>query len=136
MRSVKDMYAGKAKCLLVFLPGAGDRAERFAQEGFIEAVRARGLSVDIVSADATLGYYTRFTIAERLEADVIHSAGYAETWLVGVSLGGAGSLTYAQHHSEQVSGVLAVRQSLFTELNSTGRLCGRSPRTEPRQSPA
>ena len=55
MRSVKDVYVGKAKCLLVLLPGVGDHAERFAQEGFLEAVRARGLSVDIVSAEPSHG---------------------------------------------------------------------------------
>lgn len=127
MRSVKDAYRGKAKCLLVFLPGAGDHAERFAQEGFLEAVRARGLSVDIVSAEATLGYYTRFTITERLEADVINSAGYAETWLVGVSLGGAGSLTYAQRRPGQVTGVLALSPwlgsaDLIREIHDAGGL--------------
>ena len=46
--------AGKAKCLLVLLPGARDRAETFREEHFIEDIRASGLSVDVVAADATL----------------------------------------------------------------------------------
>ncbi len=112
MASVKDSHAaGKAKCLLVFLPGAGDRAESFLRQKFVESVRAGKFSVDLVSADATMGYYARGIVAERLETDVLgpaQAAGYQETWLVGASMGGFGSLFYAHQRPGQVQGVLAL----------------------------
>src|SRR4051812_12142364 len=48
---------GKAKCLLVLFPGARDRATTFRDEGFIDLIQKSGLSVDVVAADATMGYY-------------------------------------------------------------------------------
>jgi pimeloyl-ACP methyl ester carboxylesterase len=100
-----------ASCLFVFLPGMGDRAETFEQRGFVEALRARELSIDIRSADATFGYYTRGTFLERLATDVIAPAkqrGYKEIWLVGPSMGGFGSLFYSRAHADEITGVLAI----------------------------
>ena len=111
MASLKDAHPGRAKCLLVFLPGAGDHADAFSQEQLVQAVRAKPLSVDIVSADATLGYYLRGVLAERLDADVVspaRAAGAQETWVAGMSMGGFGSLFYAQQRPGQVQGVLAM----------------------------
>src|SRR5215467_129659 len=70
-----------AKCLIVFLPGMGDDAEDFQKNGFVEEVRRHGLSVDIVAANATIGYYSRGIFAERLSTDVIaprRSRGYQQ----------------------------------------------------------
>ncbi len=102
--------AGKAKCLLVLLPGARDRAETFREEHFIEDIRASGLSVDVVAADATLGYYFERIAAARLEADVIgpaRSKGYAQVWLLGISMGGYGTFHFTQQFPEHVDGIAA-----------------------------
>src|SRR6185295_10502248 len=66
--------AGPAKCLFVFLPGMGDRAESFEQHGFIQELRAHSLSADVRATDATFGYYMRGTVLDRLSADVIEPA--------------------------------------------------------------
>jgi pimeloyl-ACP methyl ester carboxylesterase len=103
--------ASPAKCLFVFLPGRGDRAETFEQRGFVEALRKRPLSIDVRSADATFGYYTRGTFVERLSTDVIAPAkprGYEEIWLVGPSMGGFGSLYYSRSHTDEITGALAI----------------------------
>jgi pimeloyl-ACP methyl ester carboxylesterase len=100
-----------AKCLFVFLPGRGDRAETFEQRGFVDALRRRSLSIDVRSADATFGYYTRGTFVERLATDVIAPAKarrYEEIWLVGPSMGGFGSLFYSRSHADEITGVLAI----------------------------
>jgi pimeloyl-ACP methyl ester carboxylesterase len=66
----------------------------------------------MVSADASMGYYTRGIFAERLWRDVVRRRalrGYREVWLVGPSLGGFGSLLYArQRPAGEVTGVLAL----------------------------
>jgi pimeloyl-ACP methyl ester carboxylesterase len=101
----------RATCLFVFLPGMGDRAGTFEHRGFVEAVRSRPLSIDIRSADATFGYYTRGTFLERFATDVIAPArqrGYKEIWLVGPSMGGFGSLFYSRAHADEITGALAI----------------------------
>ncbi|HYD42502.1 MAG TPA: alpha/beta hydrolase [Anaeromyxobacter sp.] len=121
---------GPAKCLFVFLPGMGDEAKTFFDERFVALTRERGLSVDLIAADATLGYHTSGTFAERLEADVLGPArqkGYARTWLIGPSMGGFGSLFYASQRPGEVDGVLALApylgdRELIEEIEQAGGL--------------
>lgn len=103
--------AGRHNTLLVFLPGIEDGAGDFAREGFVAEVRRRGLPVDMVSVDAHFGYYMSRTLVKRLRADVIDPArrrGYDHIWLVGISLGGLGSLLYSREFPEDVQGVIAL----------------------------
>jgi pimeloyl-ACP methyl ester carboxylesterase len=100
-----------AKCLVVFLPGMGDDAAMFQANGFVDEFRSRGLSVDLVAANATIGYYSRGVFADRLSADVIgprRGRGYQQTWLIGPSMGGFGTLFYSHEHLDDVTGVLAL----------------------------
>lgn len=100
-----------ARCLVVFLPGLGDDAEDFERHGFVAEVRGRSLSVDILAAQATLGYYGRGTFLERLRADVVTPArarGYEQVWLIGMSMGGMGTIFYSRAHAADVTGVLAL----------------------------
>ncbi len=119
-----------AKCLFVFLPGMGDRAETFEKRGFVEALRQRNLSADVRAADATFGYYMKGTFLERLASDVITPAkarGYQEIWLVGPSMGGFGSLFYARAHTPDITGVLAIapflgEREVIEEITAAGGL--------------
>jgi pimeloyl-ACP methyl ester carboxylesterase len=100
-----------SKCLVVFLPGFGDDEHSFVDHGFVDALRSRGLSVDAVSAGATYGYYSRRTVLARLEQDVLmpeRAKGYQQIWVVGVSMGGLGSLLLAQDRDkhQDLTGVL------------------------------
>jgi pimeloyl-ACP methyl ester carboxylesterase len=119
-----------AKCLFVLLPGAGDHAERFRDQGFVEDLQNSNLSIDIRAADATMGYYMKGTLLDRLETDVITPAkahGYEEIWFVGPSMGGLGSLLYSRAHSAEVTGVLAIApflgdKDLIEEIAAAGGL--------------
>ncbi len=119
-----------AKCLFVLLPGAGDHAQRFRKQGFVEDLQNTNLSIDIRAVDATMGYYMKGTLLDRLEADVVTPAkarGYQEIWLVGPSMGGLGSLLYSRMHSAEVTGVLAIApflgdQDLIEEIAAAGGL--------------
>lgn len=131
MTALRDeLPGGGAKCLVVFLPGAGDSAADFERHGFVGALREKGLSVDIVSAQATLGYYVKGGVLERLSADVIGPArakGYQQTWLMGVSMGGMGTLIYSRAHPDEVHGVLALapylgERELIEEIQAAGGL--------------
>ena len=106
MRTIRDAYAGpRARTLVVFLPGRSDRPEEFVRERFAAEVRARSLPVDLVFADATLGYYVDRTVLTRLHDDVLAGArarGYDRVVLAGISLGGLGAVLYAHAHPEEV----------------------------------
>lgn len=135
----------RAACLMVFLPGGGDSAESFARNGFVKDVLATHYSIDMVSANATMGYYTRGIFAERLWRDVVRRRqlrGYREVWLVGPSLGGFGTLLYArQRPAGEVTGVLALApylgndSDLFHAIERAGGLAHwQAPaREEPRE---
>jgi pimeloyl-ACP methyl ester carboxylesterase len=138
MRSVEyPSPQGHAKCLVVFLPGMGDDAEDFEKNGFIDEVRRRKLSIDMVAAQATIGYYSRGTFVERLSADVVgprQSRGYAQTWLVGPSMGGFGTLFYSRQRGGDVTGVLALApylgdDDLIKEIHDAGGLKKWTPPT-------
>lgn len=94
--------------LFVFLPGVRGGPQDYVQRGFIDAVRSRGLPIDMIAADAHLGYYALGNLVERLNADVVRPAqqqGYEHIWLVGISLGALGSLIYAMEHPADVQGL-------------------------------
>lgn len=125
---------GPARCLMVLLPGGGDKMEKFAEEGFVAAIRASGLSVTVVSADATVGYYARGILGERLERDVMAPSrpGHEHVWLLGVSMGGLGTVHYTQQYPEHVDGILALapylgRHRLVNEIRDAGGLARWSP---------
>lgn len=135
----------RAKCLMVFLPGGGDSAESFAEQGFVADVAATRYSIDMVAADATMGFYTRGIFSERLSRDVVRRRvlrGYKELWVVGPSLGGFGSLLYArQRPVGEVTGVFALAPFLGTDgelFDSIKRAGGLAhwqapPKTEPNE---
>ncbi len=120
----------RAKCLVVFLPGMGDEAKDFDREGFVAEVKKSDLSVDMVAANATFGYYVRGIFPERLATDVIGPArdrGYEQLWLIGVSMGGMGTVYYARSHAADVTGVLALapylgKREVIDEIHDQGGL--------------
>jgi len=102
--------------LIVFLQGLGGTTNCFISghacfesQGFVEAVRSRGLPYDMAAPNTHFGYYNSRTLEERLRADVIlpaKASGYKKIWLVGVSMGGLGSALYFKQHTPDIAGVL------------------------------
>jgi len=117
MKAEKQLAEPPAKCLVVFLPGVADRAGTFAAEGFVEALKERGLSIDTVAADATVGYYLRGIEAPLIERDVVGpvARGYDQVWMVGVSMGGFGALHYAASFPGRLDGVVVFAPHLGEE---------------------
>lgn len=116
--------------LLVMLPGAYSRPDEFLHEGFVRAVHERGVLADVLLVDAHVGYYAEKSIVERLHADVIEPAlaqGYAHIWLVGISIGGFGSLIYSEARPQGISGVVTIgpylgKPRLIDEIAAQGGL--------------
>jgi pimeloyl-ACP methyl ester carboxylesterase len=108
---------GAERIALVMLPGAGDRAADLVGHGFVQALRDRALPVDALVVDAHSDYYLEQTVVARLEGDVIgpaRASGYRRVWLMGISLGGLGALSYAREHGSLVEGLVLLAPFLGT----------------------
>ncbi|MCH8250648.1 MAG: alpha/beta fold hydrolase [Proteobacteria bacterium] len=118
----------KGKSLIVMLPGRGDRAESFRTAGFLDT--AADHAFDVIAVDAHLGYYKERNLIPRLHNDVILSAkkdGYEKIWLLGISMGGFGSLLYAEQHPGLVDGIILLAPylgdpGLASEIVASGGL--------------
>jgi pimeloyl-ACP methyl ester carboxylesterase len=96
--------------LIVFIRALYGNHKTFEKEGFVAMVRAKGLRYDMVAPNAHMAYYYGRTLDKRLKEDVIEparAAGYTNIWLVGVSLGGLGSLMYLLKYPED-SGITGI----------------------------
>ena len=142
MDTISDVSPGAAagrRALLVLLPGAYDGPQEFVANGFVSAVRERGLALDVVAVDSHLGYFTGQTIIERLQHDVIEPArarGYGAVWLAGISLGGYGSLLYAREHAAEIDGIIVLApflgtRGLVAEIERAGGLAAWQPEPFP-----
>ena len=128
-----DACSTRAPVLLVLLPGAHMAPEELQREGFVHAVRQRGLAVDMMLVDSHLGYVYDGSLFERLYHDVLapaHAQGWHRIWLAGISLGAYAAMGCAMRHPSLVEGVLAIapyvgRQGLVQEI-AAARAQGRS----------
>jgi pimeloyl-ACP methyl ester carboxylesterase len=102
---------GRPTTLVVMLPGAYSRPGEFVDEGFVDALRRRGIAADVWVADAHIGYVLDKSLFVRLRDDVIRPAraqGYRQVWLLGISLGGFAALGAARLYEAEVGGVVAL----------------------------
>ncbi len=103
--------------LLVMLPGAKASAQDFIEHGFVREIRERNLPLDVVAVDADLGLYLERAFTAQLAQHIIEPALAKNTrriWLMGISLGGGGALTYAREHPAQIDGVIVLAPFLAT----------------------
>jgi pimeloyl-ACP methyl ester carboxylesterase len=115
--SIHDPYGDKkSRSVVIMLPGRGDRASSFEKYGFEQAGRQHGF--DTIAVDAHVGYYIQRNLIPRLHEDVVlqaKQAGYERIWLLGISMGGLGSLLYASSHPDLVDGVILLAPFLGEE---------------------
>lgn len=125
----------KVDTLLVMLPGAYDKPDDFIRHGFVDAVRERHIAADIALVDASVAYYRNGDIVARLDTDVIAPArarGIRHVWFAGISIGGIGSLIYANEKRGVVDGLLLMapylgERSIAAEIAASGGLAAWSP---------
>lgn len=102
---------------VVMLPGAGDRAQDLVEHGFVRALRDRGIAAGALAVDARFDDYLESSVVEQLEEGVIGPArrgGCLDLWILGISLGGYGALSYARTHPGSVAGVVLLAPFLGT----------------------
>ncbi len=120
----------RSPALMILMAGAGDRYDAFEKYGYIETARNAGFDADILAVDAHYDHFTDLTVRERLHQDVVLPAkarGYKCIWMGGISLGGCGSLIYAQKYTDQLAGLLLIapyigNRGTLAEIESAGGL--------------
>ena len=99
---------GRSDTLLVLLPPALASIDDFYTQGFVEAVRQRQLSMDLLLADISGQQVLDRTVVVDLHEHVVKPAwsnGYRTIWLTGISLGAFSALHYAARHADLLAGL-------------------------------
>lgn len=117
-----------AGSLVLMLPGVSSPPEEFVEAGFLAALAAAAPGASAHVLDSHYGYYEDRSILARLHEEQVlpaRAAGFRQVWLVGISLGGFGSLGYLARHPDAVDGVLALAPylgpaSLQREITAAG----------------
>jgi pimeloyl-ACP methyl ester carboxylesterase len=92
---------------IILLPAAFAQPEDFRHEGFVTAVRERGLEIDLVFAGLELAHVSDRSMLGRLREEIILPAraqGCA-VWLGGISLGAYLALCLAAQHGDELAGL-------------------------------
>jgi pimeloyl-ACP methyl ester carboxylesterase len=132
MRAVhhQDSRVAGHDTLMVFLPGNRSDPDDFQKEGFVSILQNAYPDIDSLAVDATLGYYIKESLPERLLEDVIQPAyekGYKKIWITGISMGGSGALWYAQKYPATIKGIVLLApfladKKIIDEIDTAGGL--------------
>jgi pimeloyl-ACP methyl ester carboxylesterase len=98
----------RAPHLIIMLPAAFSAPADFASHGFVAAVRARQLPLDLAFTQLELESVTDRSMLERLREELILPARARDTrvWLGGISLGGFLALSFAARHAAELAGLV------------------------------
>ena len=110
-------FGAPSEIALVMLPGAGMHPQDFKNNGFVEAIRNRGLPVDVVILEAEVDAYMPTEFAKRMRSEVVkplRASGYRSIWLAGISLGAYGAMRLLQERADDIEGMLLLAPFLST----------------------
>ena len=104
-------YDESNSTLVLLLPGLGESPANFVNYGAVEQIIACQPEANIMGIDSHLAYYRNAAIVARLREDIIvpaQQAGVRKIWLLGLSLGGMGSLLYWQQYPDEITAVIVM----------------------------
>ncbi len=124
-----------ATARILLLPGAWEHADGFARAGFHDAVRERGLTIELECCDLELDHVTDRSMLDRLRRGPIaaaRAAGCEVVWLAGVSLGGFMALVFAEQYPLELDGVCLIApylgaRTITREISLAGGVAVWSP---------
>ena len=104
---------------VVLLPGAYQEPEDFERAGFVTALRARALDIDLEFVAPDLSHLLDRTILDALASEVVapaRAAGARSVWLGGASLGGFIALAYAERRPTEIDGLCLIAPYLGSRI--------------------
>jgi pimeloyl-ACP methyl ester carboxylesterase len=140
MRTLVDAVPGtSAPLLLALLSGSFTEPEDFIREGFVSAVRSRGIGAQIAMAEIRMAYFADGSIVERIRESVVLPAlerGASRIWFAGISLGALASLAFAARHENDLEGMVLISpypgtRLVLREIDAEGGLASWHPRIGP-----
>ena len=108
-----------ATARILLLPGANERGDGFARAGFHDAIRERGLAIELDYCDLEFEHLTDRTMLKRLHDGPLAAArasGCESVWLGGVSLGGFIALAYAERYPTELNGLCLIAPYLGSRI--------------------
>jgi S-formylglutathione hydrolase FrmB len=132
--------AAEESRLVIVLPGIEDDLDSLQRSGIAAAIQEAAPDMDVLLAGATPAYYLRHDLVRRLHQEIVMPArarGVGEIWMLGMSMGGFGSLLYERDHPQQLSGLVLLapmmgRPGLAANIAEAGGLAQwQAPRTLP-----
>lgn len=93
---------------LVLLPGAYQQPEDFITAGFVTALQARALPIDLEFIAPEFAHVLDRSVLDALHTEVLAPAradGCCDLWLGGISLGGFMTLSYVEQRPHAVDGL-------------------------------
>jgi pimeloyl-ACP methyl ester carboxylesterase len=123
MRTVRVRAQEGASVQVILLPPAYAQPEDFLAAGFAEAVRVRGLDLDLVLLAPELAHVTDRAFLGPLGEELRNQPAGSRTWLGGVSLGAYLALCGAERHHDLLAGVLLLAPYLgsYLTVSAVGR---------------
>ena len=104
MRTLVEKTGTRPGLAIALLSGSYTEPEDLAREGFVDAVRRRGLAAEIVMAGVRAAHFADGSVVERLRADVLQplrGRGFQRVWVAGISLGALAALCHAARHEDE-----------------------------------
>ena len=110
-----------APTCIVMLPAAYAVPEDFARAGYVSAVRARALEIDLVFVAPEFAHATDRSVLAHLHTQIVQPARALGTavWLGGVSLGAYLALCYATAHARELAGLCLCAPDLGSHIITT-----------------
>lgn len=135
MRTLVEKTGPRPGMAIALLSGSYSEPEDFVREGFIEAVRERGLAADIVVAGVRAAYFADGTVVDRIRETVLaplRSRGHEHPWVVGVSIGALAALCHAARHEGEAGRRVLISpypgtREVLREIDAAGGLDAWSP---------
>lgn len=114
--------------LVVVLPGRGDDLAALQRTGIAQAIHESWPDADVILAGLTYDYYMQGRAPERLHDEILvpsRQKAYRQTWLVGASMGGMGTLMYDRAYPGEMDGLILLApylgdRSLLQEIAAAG----------------
>lgn len=118
----------RQRCLMVMLPGFLDGPDTFVDYGLPEDLIRSGAPCDVVAIDLHYRYYGEMGVGDIVYEDILLPAtarGYEEIWLVGVSMGGLGTLLTAERYTRLIDGIILLapfvgEENVLREIEAAG----------------
>lgn len=140
MRTLVDAVPGtSAPLLLALLSGTFSQPEDFIREGFVSAVRQRGIDAQVALAEVRMAYFADGSVVDRIREAVVEPAlarGASRIWLAGISLGALAGLSYASRRGAELEGLVLISpypgtRLVLAEIDAEGGLERWRPRIGP-----